>query len=206
MGILTKTNLKTKVLAHSPFTSFEHMEASIATCKTHVHLLVIYHPPPSKNNGLSVGMFLTEFATFLESVIIAPGHLLIVGDFNPHVDDPNDTSARKFFQILDANNLVQHIIVPTHVSGHTLDLVISRATDPIVLDHLTINPCISDHEVVVFNLHLTKQPNVTKTIKYRPLAKINHDEFNDLKESILICNPPSDLTMLVSLYHTEQFA
>ena len=60
------------------------------------------------------------------------------------------------------------------------------------------------HNPVVFNLRLTKQPNVTKTIKYKPLAKINHGEFNnDLKESVLVCNPLSDLTMLVSIYHTE---
>ncbi len=100
-------------------------------------------PPPSKKNGLSVGMFLTEFATFLESVITAHGHLLIVGDFNLHIDDPKDTVARKFIDILDANNHVQHISKPTHVSGHTLDLIISRATDPIVLNHMTLNPCIT---------------------------------------------------------------
>ena len=147
------------------------MEVSVSTCKIHVHLLVVYRPPPLKKNGLSVSTFVTEFTTFLELVVTSPGHLLILGNFNFHADDPRDTLARKFTEILDTNNLVQHVTEPSHVSGHTLDLVISRANNQIVLSHQTLNPCILDHEAVVFHLHLTKQPNMSKTIAYRPLLK-----------------------------------
>ena len=51
--------------------------------------------------------------------------LLIVGDFNIHVDSSNNES-QGFHDILTANGLTQHVTSPTHQKGHTLDLVITR--------------------------------------------------------------------------------
>ena len=51
--------------------------------------------------------------------------LLIVGDFNIHVDSSNNES-KGFLDILNANGLTQHVTSPTHQKGHTLDLVITR--------------------------------------------------------------------------------
>ena len=48
--------------------------------------------------------------------------LLIVRDFNIHVDSSNNES-KDFLDILNANGLTQHV---THQKGHTLDLVITR--------------------------------------------------------------------------------
>ena len=47
VGVLTGATLEVKPMPHSSFKSFEHTEVSIATSKTHVHLIVIYRPPPS---------------------------------------------------------------------------------------------------------------------------------------------------------------
>ncbi len=35
-------------------------------------------------------MFMEEFASFLEVQNLTEGHLVLVGDFNYHVDDKND--------------------------------------------------------------------------------------------------------------------
>ena len=51
--------------------------------------------------------------------------LLIVGDFNIHVDSSKNKS-QGFLDILNANGLTQHVTRPTHQKGHTLDLVITR--------------------------------------------------------------------------------
>ena len=64
--------------------------------------------------------------------------LLIVGDFNIHVDSSNNES-KGFLDILNANGLTQHVTNPTNQKGHTLDLVITReqsnllSASPIVL-------------------------------------------------------------------------
>ena len=43
-----------------------------------------------------------------------------------HMDDAADRYAAQFGSLLELFNLKQHVAVPTHGSGHILDLVISR--------------------------------------------------------------------------------
>ena len=150
-GILLKSSLKIKPLSHGSFKSFEHTEVSVATAKVHVRLIVVYRPVPSTKHGLTVSMFLEEFSTYLESIITSPGHLLILGDFNFHVDCLHDPDATQFLNLLKSYNLSQFVSGTTHKSGHTLDLVILRADDEIVSDVCTFSPCISDHESIIFN-------------------------------------------------------
>ena len=44
-----------------------------------------------------------------------------------HMDVPSDPDGRTFLDLLTSMGLKQHVSVPTHISGHTLDLVITRA-------------------------------------------------------------------------------
>ena len=60
--------------------------------------------------------------------------LLIVGDFNIHVDSSNNRS-RSFLDILNANGLTQHVTRPTHQKGYTLDLVITREQSNLLRGH-----------------------------------------------------------------------
>ena len=76
--------------------------------------------------------FIDEFTAFLETKILQRGHLLIGGDFNTHVDNPNDRNGQMFSDLLESLGLKQHIVGPTHKSGHTLDLLITREHD----DHI----------------------------------------------------------------------
>ena len=57
VGILTKSLLKVRALPLKSHTSLESMEVSIATSKSHVHLVVVYRPPPSRKNKLTVILF-----------------------------------------------------------------------------------------------------------------------------------------------------
>ena len=47
-------------------------------------------------------MFLEEFAVYLELIILSPEPLCLISDFNVHVDDPNDSSARCFRELLES--------------------------------------------------------------------------------------------------------
>ena len=106
--------------------------------------------------GLSTSLFLEEFSKLLESITADQRHkrLLIVGDFNIHVDNSNDTTARQFVDLLDSFNLVQHVCEKTHANGHTLDLVISNAMDHFVNDVKITDPVISDNLAFHSTLHL----------------------------------------------------
>ena len=53
-----------------------------------IRFVVIYRPPSSQ-----IKAFLEDFASFLEQLVPVSGNLLIVGDFNFHLDDRHNADA-----------------------------------------------------------------------------------------------------------------
>ena len=120
VGIVLKNNIKAKIQAHESYCSFEHLELELRATKYFVRLIVLYRPPSS-----DVSPFFDEFASYLAHIVTASGYLLIVGDFNFHVDSQNN-AGRRFTGLLHSFNLRQHVNDSTHKNGHTLDLIITR--------------------------------------------------------------------------------
>ena len=96
---------------------------------TSLRVVIVYRPQTMDNNKSSTSLFFEEFSRLLEALATAPGSLLMAGDFNFHVNVPSDCDAQRFLRLLKTFNLKQHINVPTHRSGHTLDLVITRSDE-----------------------------------------------------------------------------
>ena len=116
--------------------------------------------------------------------------LLIVGDFNIHVDSSNNES-QGFLYILNANGLTQHVTSPTHQKGHTLDLVITREQSnllrgsPIVLLSGVSDANSSsslDHYAVLRYLNVNRPKTVHKSVNFRAFRKIPVPAYrNDVK-------------------------
>lgn len=104
-------------------------EWNIKSGSQHIHLIVIYRPPYTDNHPVMTSVFLTEFAEFLESVILSTDPLLITGDFNIHVDNLDTIKLLELFQ---STGLERHVNVPTHVGGHSLDLIVTRQSERII--------------------------------------------------------------------------
>ncbi len=64
----------------------------------------------------------------LSLVCIKFERILILGDFNIHIDKNDSTMTRDFLSLLDCFDLKQLVDCPTHIKGHTLDLVITNGT------------------------------------------------------------------------------
>jgi len=56
---------------------------------------------------------------------LTPESLLLTGDFIFHVDIDDDPNAKLFQEVLDSMGLKQYGTCPTHMSGYTLDLLIT---------------------------------------------------------------------------------
>ena len=134
---------------------------------------------------------LHESGHYLERFIEVQEELLIVGDFNIHVDTVNSLSD-SFTNILDANGLKQHVDQPTHRKGHTLDLVITRDTSgllrspPVILisgvgDLTGASSC--DHYAAWCYLNIARPKTISKTVTYRSLRKI---PINDYRQKLHI--------------------
>ncbi len=203
VGVLIRSAFKAKQLSHNTYKSFEYMRLSISTSKSHINLVAIYSPPPSVKNKLMVEMFFTEFS-LLEELNTAPGNLLILGDFNLHVDNSQNAPAMRFLNLLESCNLTQHVTKSTHNSGHILDLVITRSTDSLITTLHNFNPGISDHEAVIFELKVNKPRPVTKTISYRSLGKVSYEKLSaDIDASFMMHDHPISINDVTAHYNRE---
>ena len=129
MGLLVSNAIKVtfKRIHVSPLiTSFELIEAVLTICSVSLRLIVIYRMPPSKINGLKTGTFYEEFSEYLEKLSCASGKVIILGDFNIIFLDTSGFAYKRFVDILETFDCVQHIDKPTHNSGHLLDYIITR--------------------------------------------------------------------------------
>ena len=117
------------------------------------------------------------------------------------MDDTKNLDTVKFNKVLESFSLVQHVNGPTHKKGHTLDLIITRAADELVICTETRDPMLSDHSAVHCKLRLKKPPLERKEISYRKLHSVNMNSFNDdLKQSNLLTTNPLDLMSLTERY------
>ncbi len=81
-------------------------------------LATVYRPPGHHTD------FIKEFADFLSELVLAADKVLIVGDFNIHVDNEKDALGSAFIDILNSIGVRQHVSGPTHSRNHTLDLIL----------------------------------------------------------------------------------
>ena len=71
------------LISNASFESCEHLDLCINYGESNTRLLIVYRPPPSKDNGFTGSMFLDDFSKRLELLALdANRPLAIVGDFN----------------------------------------------------------------------------------------------------------------------------
>jgi hypothetical protein len=120
------------------------------------------------------------------SLVLSPD-VVLTGDFNIHVDDPTDTHAARLGDIFQSFGLVQSVVGPTHVGGHTLDLVVTRSDRPppaVVVDL----PQVSDHSLVKFQLPIQCPPLQYVDVSTRAWKNFDAVRFrDDLLGSCLCC-------------------
>lgn len=127
---------------------------------------------------------------------------MVVGDFNAHVDNPENPGGTELLELLDSMALQQHVSGATHVGGHTLDLIISRECDDTIRPgSVTISDMVSDHSSVHCVLDLEPPLPVKRICKYRRLAAIDRAAFReDLRALPLLVDPEKDISALVDQY------
>ena len=106
-----------------------------------------------------------DFSDLLELASIIRNEIVILGDFNIHLDVNEDPNSRKFTELITTFNLVQHVPEVTHESRHLLDLVITRPTD--LVTNLNVGDYFSDHREITFGTNVEKiiPPRVMYTLR-----------------------------------------
>ena len=203
VAVILNSQFQCKKNALMTFKSFEYLDITVTIKSLALRVVVIYRPPPSKAFKCTFNEFLQKLSTLLEVLTLAPGSLLISGDFNVHIDSQNEES-KKLCAFLDLADLCQYIYQPTHIKGHALDLVITRKSDQLLDGSIDITPSLpSDHFVIATKLHLPKPPSIKKELVFRKTRAIDITSFcHDIRNSTLISSPALSADSLANQYNS----
>jgi len=213
VAVLYKKSLKVTPQKCKRFKTFESCECTFKSSSGDILRIVsIYRSGTSTSQSANIPQFLTDFEQLLVDLVDKPGKPLIMGDFNIHIEDENDSVAQRFNSLLKSCGWVQQISAATHRDGGILDLVITRdgsfthdcieVLDPVITDSGTS----SDHYFVAFNCNVSPAPIGTlEPITYRNIACIDLDAFVEdiLKSKLCDTDCFNDLDSAVDIYESE---
>ena len=124
IALVLKKSLNTKQLDQGNTTMIEYAVWKTIGNNTPIHLIGLYHPPST--NGTTTTMFLDEIMELLMT-LIPKYNILLLGNFNMHIEDISNADNNIFNHTMEALGLIQHVKSPTHIQGNTLDLIFSEA-------------------------------------------------------------------------------
>ncbi|XP_059188467.1 uncharacterized protein LOC131971162 [Centropristis striata] len=193
LALLHRDHIKATAVTVPHHSSFECLAVKLTGPKPTI-IVTIYRPPKPS------AVFLNEFSSLLTSVCAMSPTVILLGDFNIHIDNPSNIFAKDFTSLLDCLGITQHVNLPTHNKGHILDLICCTDITPTNLD-VTDFP-ISDHKAVLFDirtqLHKAKEQ---RTISFRNIKHIVTTDLSTLISSYPSPPPASSLTDLVTHYN-----
>ena len=173
VGLLHKSKYKFTKLLSKRFEHFELLDVKTTDISTPMRMLIVYRL------NTSIPSFLCEFESLLDELTMVPGELIITGGFNLYCEIPNAPGVKALKDLLAENTLQQHVTRPTHKAGHTLDLVISRASSSIKSPTDVYDASISDHFSVLFSLVISDPASVPKVKLARDMRTFSYTKFKD---------------------------
>ena len=79
----------------------------------------MYHPP----DLTTINEFHEDFLNFVGNLRLKYRNLVILGDFNIHINNMDSEDIHQFLQTIEAMGLKQKVEYPTHIEGNILDPV-----------------------------------------------------------------------------------
>ena len=157
----------------------EHMELTSNFKGVVCNIYIICHIP-----NTSVIQFCSELSNLIENNILEDhGHLIMLGDFNIHMDKPEHPDTVTFNDFLESFDLVNYTTFPTDLSRHTLDLVKTNSYG--LIKSIEQGHYLSDHCFLDITLHVNRTEPIKKQIKFHKLKNISSTQLHSrLKEPV----------------------
>ena len=161
VALVCTSTMNAKLIDSGSKQSFEYCIWKLNVNNTPLHIVGIYHPPSSTVNRASNGAFIDDFLEFLTDLLTDCRNIILLGDFNMHIEDSSDTEAQTFAESVEALGLTQHVNFTTHVEGNILDLVYTKMVSAVKITSCKQGPFFSDHCLILCETTIEKQA-VTK--------------------------------------------
>ncbi|XP_054860077.1 uncharacterized protein LOC129347328 [Amphiprion ocellaris] len=174
------------------YSSFENLNLSLShpdlKAQKPVLFVVVCRPPAPYSE------FLSQFSDFLSDLVLSSDKVIIVGDFNIHVDVDSDSLTTAFNSILDSIGFSQHVHKPTHSFNHTLDLVLTYGIEIKQLTVFPRNPLLFDHFMITFKVTTIGCIGVKNKHRYSRCHSDNLvTKFKELIPSLFSSAPLTDI-------------
>jgi hypothetical protein len=181
--------LHAKRVVFVKYLTFEYVAVYLTGSTLTLLFVVLYRP----GSVIASAQFFDEFADLLERSSAYASSLMVAGDVNIHLDDTTDPMTIKFSDILESQNLVQHVSGATHNAGHCLDVFITRR-ELCVRSAVVDPPTFSDHGTIVAQVDLrVPQDHTKKHLVRRCWRQFDLDRFiEDLEQSSLVLDSTDD--------------
>ena len=154
--------------------SFELMGPSFSCHRQTINIYIVYRPGhPGTDRA-----FMEEFGSFLDGLLLVGGNRVICGDFNYWVDNPSSKPfSAEFVELFDLSNFENFVSFATHLSGHTLDLILAPAGSEYAkhVEALPIDSDMSDHALILFSLEVMRPHAVKKTITFLSYRNVDNN-------------------------------
>ena len=160
--------------------TIEHRVWSMTIRNKKLTLAGIYHPPIGSSNGNMYTKFLKEVSKLIQLVMTNYTNVVLLGDFNIHTQDTESPDSITYNDMMEALGLQQHIDIPTHKFGNTLDLIHTESLDRVRVIHFFIGNFISNHRVVGIELEIRKQLEKYQSTKHRNYKDFNLNNFSQV--------------------------
>ena len=123
--------------------SMESAVWKVTSLQMSLHIVGVYCPPDK-----SIPDFLDLFTEYIADLIAEYENIVLVGDFNIHINDEDNPNAVIFLDTMTALGLHQYVNGPMHHSGNCLDLVFTEELSMMKVKKCLISDYLSDHAVV----------------------------------------------------------
>ena len=179
VGFLCRKTFSPRIVSSPVFRSFEIIILSFKSDYNSFVAACVYRPP-----GSCTTQFLEDFLALSGFLSSTGSRFIICGDINVHLDIECGNRSR-FNDILQCCGLVQSVSGPTHLLGHTLDVLISPCDSDFVRN-VSVGDFTSDHAAIRCQLDFSHpSTSIDKWVSYRRYHRIDIDQFrNDLKISV----------------------
>ena len=145
-------------------------------------IVAIYHLPYSMRNPVTDNTFIDELTDWLTDTLASDKHVLVLGNFNIHINKENNEMSAIFLNFMTAMGLQCSYPFPTHKDdGNCLDLIFTESIGDIMITAYKPITYISEHQIVAGNISIPKDDITRKEIIYRKLKSIN---YTDLAEEM----------------------
>jgi hypothetical protein len=198
LALFYRDNLRVQRTHSSMLPSCEYAEWSVDCQSYQLTIAALYRPPHSANHPSTHAQFLNDFPSLLDRLTAIKEPIIIMGDLNFHFDDGENTYTKQLTSLLESYDLLQLVNVPTHTSGHTLDVIISRGSDNILVSEPYADYFISDHSFTSCVISRLRPQLSVKNIQFRKWTSLNDEEFiSDLCNLKSLPEHSTDVDLLV---------